>query len=69
MMRQFQRFATLWLMCLLAGLAKAQDVTATWDFNDEATIALLTAASETTEPDTIKSNGITLIVEANGNKN
>lgn len=67
-MRQFQRFATLWLMCLLAGLAKAQDVTATWDFNDEATIALLTAASETTEPDTIKSNGITLIVEANGNK-
>ena len=33
MMRQFQRFATLWLMCLLAGLAKAQDVTATWDFN------------------------------------
>ena len=68
MMRQFQRFATLWLMCLLAGLAKAQDVTATWDFNDEATIALLTAASETTEPDTIKSNGITLIVEANGNK-
>ena len=68
MMRQFQRFATLWLMCLLAGLAKAQDVTATWDFNDEATIALLTAASETTEPDTINSNGITLIVEANGNK-
>ena len=67
-MRQFQRFATLWLMCLLAGLAKAQDVTATWDFNDEATIALLTAASETTEPDTINSNGITLIVEANGNK-
>ena len=67
-MRQFQRFATLWLMCLLAGLAKAQDVTATWDFNDEATIALLTAASESTEPDTINSNGITLIVEANGNK-
>ena len=55
-------------MCLLAGLAKAQDVTATWDFNDEATIALLTAASESTEPDTIKSNGIALIVEANGNK-
>ena len=67
-MRQFQRFATLWLMCLLAGLAKAQDVTATWDFNDEATIALLTAASETTEPDTIKSNDVALIVEANGNK-
>ena len=67
-MRQFQRFATLWLMCLLAGLAKAQDVTATWDFNDEATVTLLTAASETTEPDTIKSNGIALIVEANGNK-
>ena len=67
-MRQLQRFATLWLLCLLAGLAKAQDVTATWDFNDEATIALLTAASETTEPDTINSNGITLIVEANGNK-
>ena len=67
-MRQLQRFATLWLMCLLAGLAKAQDVTATWDFNDEATIALLTAASESTEPDTIKSNGIALIVEANGNK-
>lgn len=67
-MRQLQRFATLGLMCLLAGLAKAQDVTATWDFNDEATIALLTAASESTEPDTIKSNGIALIVEANGNK-
>lgn len=67
-MRQFQRFATLWLLCLLAGLAKAQDVTATWDFNDEATVALMTAASETTEPDTIKSNGIALIVEANGNK-
>ena len=68
MMRQLQRFATLWLLCLLAGLAKAQDVTATWDFNDEATVTLLTAASETTEPDTIKSNGIALIVEANGNK-
>ena len=67
-MRQLQRFATLWLLCLLAGLAKAQDVTATWDFNDEATVTLLTAASETTEPDTIKSNGIALIVEANGNK-
>jgi hypothetical protein len=68
MMRQLQRFATLWLLCLLAGLAKAQDVTATWDFNDETTIALLTAASESTEPDTIKSNNIALIVEANGNK-
>ena len=34
MMRQLQRIATLWLLCLLAGLAKAQDVTATWDFND-----------------------------------
>ena len=67
-MRQLQRFVTLWLLCLLAGLAKAQDVTATWDFNDEATVTLLTAASETTEPDTIKSNGIALIVEANGNK-
>ena len=67
-MRQLQRFVTLWLLCLLAGLAKAQDVTATWDFNDEATVALMTAASETTEPDTIKSNGIALIVEANGNK-
>ena len=43
-------------------------MTATWDFNDEATVTLLTAASETTEPDTIKSNGIALIVEANGNK-
>ena len=67
MMRQLKRFATLWLFCLLAGLAKAQDVTATWDFNDETTIALLTAASESTEPETIKSNGIALIVEANGN--
>ena len=62
MMRQFQRFATLWLMCLLAGLAKAQDVTATWDFNDEATVTLLTAASEPTEPDTIKSKPIPKLV-------
>lgn len=68
MMRQLQRFASLWLLCLLASFAKAQDVTATWDFKDEATIALLTAASESTEPDTIKSNDIALIVEANGNK-
>lgn len=68
MMRQFQRIATLWLLCLLASLAKAQDVTATWDFKDKATLALLTAASESTEPDTIKGNGIALIVEANGNK-
>jgi hypothetical protein len=49
-------------MCLLAGLAKAQDVTATWDFNDEATVTLLTAASETTEPDTIKSKPIPRLV-------
>ena len=67
-MRQLQRFATLWLLCLLAGFAKAQDVTATWDFNDETTVALLTAVSESTEPYTIKSNDIALIVEANGNK-
>ena len=67
MMRQLQRFVTLWLLCLLAGFAKAQDVTATWDFNDEAIADQLVAASLSTEPDTIMSNGIALVVEANGN--
>ena len=66
-MRQLQRFVTLWLLCLLAGFAKAQDVTATWDFNDEAIADQLVAASLSTEPDTIMSNGIALVVEANGN--
>ena len=66
-MRQLQRFATLWLLCLLAGFAKAQDVTATWDFNDEAIADKLVKASSSTEPDTIISNGIALVVEANGN--
>ena len=66
-MRQFQRFATLWLMCLLAGLAKAQDVTATWDFNDETIANILVASSLSTESDTILSNDIALVVEANGN--
>ena len=66
-MRQFQRFATLWLMCLLAGLAKAQDVTATWDFNDETIANILVASSLSTESDTILSNNIALVVEANGN--
>ena len=67
MMRQLQRFVTLWLLCLLAGFAKAQDVTATWNFNDEAIADQLVAASLSTEPDTIISNGIALVVEANGN--
>ena len=66
-MRQLQRFATLWLMCLLAGLAKAQDVTATWDFNDETIANILVASSLSTESDTILSNNIALVVEANGN--
>ena len=68
MMKQLQRYATLWLLCLLAGFAKAQDVTATWDFNAEATITQLTADSESTESDTIRSNGIALVVLPNGNK-
>ena len=67
MMRQFQRITTLWLLCLLAGLAKAQDVTATWDFNDETISDQLVEASSTTDPVTIKVNDIALIVEANGN--
>ena len=67
MMRQLQRIATLWLLCLLAGLAKAQDVTATWDFNDETISDKLVEASLSTEPVTIKVNDIALIVEANGN--
>ena len=66
-MRQLQRFVTLWLMCLLAGLAKAQDVTATWDFNDETIANILVASSLSTESDTILSNNIALVVEANGN--
>lgn len=63
-----QRTACLWLLCLLAGFTNAQDVTAIWDFQDEATITQLTAASEKTDPDTIKINGIALVIEANGNK-
>ena len=66
-MRQLQRFVTLWLLCLLAGLAKAQDVTATWDFNDETIANILVASSLSTESDTILSNDIALVVEANGN--
>ena len=66
-MRQLQRFVTLWLLCLLAGLAKAQDVTATWDFNDETIANILVASSLSTESDTILSNNIALVVEANGN--
>ena len=63
-----QRTACLWLLCLLSGFVKAQDVTATWNFQDEETISQLIAASESTESDTIKINGIDFIIEANGNK-
>ena len=63
-----QRTACLWLLCLLAGLADAQDITATWDFKDEATISQLAAASESADPVTISNNGIDLTVESNGNK-
>ena len=63
-----QRTACLWLLCLLTGFVKAQDVTATWNFQDEETISQLIAASESTESDTIKINGIDFIIEANGNK-
>ena len=66
MMRQLQRIATLWLLCLLAGLAKAQDVTATWDFNDETISDRLVEASTTTDTIIIKVNDIALIVEPNG---
>lgn len=63
-----QRTACLWLLCLLTGFVKAQDVTATWNFQDEETISQLIAASESTKSDTIKINGIDFIIEANGNK-
>ena len=63
-----QRTACVWLLCLLTGFVKAQDVTATWNFQDEETISQLIAASESTESDTIKINGIDFIIEANGNK-
>ncbi len=63
-----QRTVCLWLLCLLTGFVKAQDVTATWNFQDEETISQLIAASESTESDTIKINGIDFIIEANGNK-
>jgi hypothetical protein len=63
-----QRTVCLWLLCLLAGLADAQDITATWDFKDEATISQLAAASESADPVTISNNGIDLTVESNGNK-
>jgi hypothetical protein len=43
-------------------------VTATWNFQDEETISQLIAASESTESDTFKINGIDFIIEANGNK-
>ena len=66
-MRLLQKFATLWLLLLIAGFAKAQDVTATWNFTDEAIADKLVEASLSTEPDTIISNGIALVVEANGN--
>ena len=65
-MRRLPRFVTLWLLCLLACFAKAQDVTAIWDFNDEAIADQLVAAAST-EPDTVINNGVTLVVEANGN--
>ena len=66
-MRRLPRFVTLWLLCLLACFAKAQDVTAIWDFNDEAIADQLVAAAASTEPDTVINNGVTLVVEANGN--
>lgn len=65
-----QRMASLWLLCLLGGIANAQDVTATWNFSDSATVANVVAASTTTEPIAVKAiqdNGILLTVEANGN--
>ena len=65
-----QRMASLWLLCLLGGIANAQDVTATWNFSDSATVANVVAASTTTDPITVKAiedNGILLTVEANGN--
>ena len=65
-----QRFASLWLLCLLASFTKAQDVTATWNFKDSATVANLVALSGSAEVETIKAmedNGILLTVEANGN--
>ena len=70
MRRQLQKFVTLLLLCLLAGITKAQDVTATWNFKDSATVANLVAASGSTKAITIKAaqdNGILLTVEANGN--
>lgn len=70
MTRKLQKFATLWLLCLLAGITKAQDMTATWNFKDSATVANIAAASGSTEAITIKAiqdNGILLTIEANGN--
>ena len=65
-----QRIASLWLLCLLGGFAKAQDMTATWSFKDSAVVANIIAASNTTDAITVRAiedNGILLTVEANGN--
>ena len=55
---------------MLAGFAKAQDVTATWNFKDSATVAALVEASASAEAIQVKAvedNGVLLTVEANGN--
>ena len=65
-----QRIACTWLLCQFFGIANAQDVTATWNFSDSTTVANIVAASETTEPITVKAiedNGVMMTVEAFGN--
>ena len=62
--------ASLWLICLTAGFAKAQDVTSTWDFNNTAVAASVVAATSTTDitnVEAVEGNGVFLTVEANGN--
>ena len=69
MKKSLLRLSSLWLLLLAVVTAKAESVTATWDFTNADVVAAVTALSGSNEAGTVKAvedNGLLLTVEANG---
>lgn len=69
MIKSLLKLSTFCMALLLSVAAKAQDVTATWDFTNASVVAEVVALTNSTVSGTVKAvedNGILLTVEANG---
>ena len=66
MVNKLLRFSLISLLTMFCTNSFAQAINVIWDFGDEATMNAVMAYSGTTEAGTVKNNGLTLTIEANG---